>query len=204
MTPSRTFACFSLLAASLLLLPQGLRSQENTLHQSVQAAVLVADAEQAADRLEAWSESQGGYLLLKSSQRLLLRLPNARVPLLRGFLEQLSEDVVELNSQAVDLREQLLSTQARLRSREEILKKNLALLDQADRAGTLAIEKELLGLIAEVENLKAARQKLSFDQAFARVEISLKFLQPTLPKDIPSSFDWINQVSFGSFIEEGY
>ena len=178
-------------------------AEENYLHQSVGVTMLVADPAVAADRLEAWAESEGGYTLYKSDERVSLRLPHPRLGGLRGFLERLSEDILEYSPQAVDLREQLARAQSSLASRRDILARNLALLDQADTAGTLAIEQELLDLIQEVENLQAAVQKLTVDRTFARVEIGLRFEQSALPEDIPSSFAWINEVSFRPFIQRG-
>jgi len=194
----------ALLSLAALLLPVTLGAEENPLQQSVQVGMLVADPDQAGDRIEGWAEAQGGYLLEKSSERVVLRLPQARLPLLRGFLEGLSENLGSYSPQAADLREQLSQTRSGLRSREEILKRNLALLDQADAAGTLAIEQELLSLIEEVEGLKARLAALSLDQLYARVEIALSFRESPLPKDIPSSFGWINQVSFYALVEEGF
>jgi hypothetical protein len=198
----RTALALLLLAA--LLLPTTLGAEENTLQQSVQVGMLVADPDQAGDRIEGWAEAQGGYLLEKSSERVVLRLPLARLPLLRGFLEGLSEDILAYAPQAEDLREQLSQTRSGLRSRQEILKRNLALLDQADAAGTLAIEQELLSLIEEVEGLQARLAALSLDQQYARVEIALSFRESPLPRDIPSSFGWINKVSFYALVEEGF
>ncbi len=192
------------LLALALLLPAGLGAEENTLRQGVQASMLVSDPDQAGDRIEQWAEAQGGYLLEKSSERVVMRLPQARLPQLRGFLEGVSEDILDFSPKTEDLREELWATRSGLRSRQEILRRNLALLDQADAAGTLAIEQELLSLIEEVEGLKARLQALSLDQLYARVEIALSFQESPLPKDIPSSFGWINQVSFYSFVEEGF
>ena len=187
-------------ALGLLLASAG-RAEENYLHQGVRATMLVADAPAAADRLEAWCDAQGGYVLYKSDERVSFRLPHAALPRLRGFLEELSEDVLDFAPQAVDLREQLARTRSSLASRREILGRNLALLDKADTAGTLAIEQEMLGLVKEVEDLEAALARLGVDQAYARVDVDLRFEQATLPKDIPSSFPWINQVGFYPFVE---
>jgi hypothetical protein len=192
------------LLALALLLTAGLAAQENTLRQGVQVSMLVADPDQAGERIEQWAEAQGGYLLQKSSERVVMRLPQARLPQLRGFLEGVSEDILDFSPKTEDLREELWATRSGLRSRQEILHRNLALLDQADAEGTLAIEQELLSLIEEVEGLKARLQALSLDQLYARVEIALSFQESPLPKDIPSSFGWINQVSFYSFVEEGF
>ncbi len=176
---------------------------ENYLYQNIEATVLVVDPDQAADSLELWVEQTGGYTLLKSSDQVILRLPFGSIPQLRTKLDDLSEDILEISPQSQDLREQILEAQAKINSREEVLRRSLALLDQADVQGTLAIEKEILTLIDEIEQLKGALQKLNIDRTFSRAEISLRYLEQTLPENIPSSFDWINSVDFYSFINQG-
>lgn len=177
---------------------------ENYLYQNIEATVLVVDPDKAADSLELWVEQTGGYTLLKSSDQVILRLPFERIPQLRATLRELSEDILEISPQSQDLREQILEAQAKINSREEVLKQSLALLDQADVQGTLAIEKEILTLIDEIEQLKGTLQKLNIDRTFSRAEISLRYLEQTLPENIPSSFDWINSVDFYSFIDQGF
>ncbi|MBA7479003.1 hypothetical protein ES707_14434 [subsurface metagenome] len=177
---------------------------ENYLYQNIEATVLVVDPDKAAESLELWVEQTGGYTLLKSSDQVILRLPFERIPQLRATLRELSEDILEISPQSQDLREQILEAQAKINSREEVLRQSLALLDQADVQGTLAIEKEILTLIDEIEQLKGTLQKLNIDRTFSRAEISLRYLEQTLPENIPSSFDWINSVDFYSFIDQGF
>ncbi len=191
----------AVLLGLLLLAAIAAGAEESYLHQSVAVTMLVADADQAADRLESWAQSRSGYVLYKSRERVSLRLPHASLPQLRAALEELSEDILDFSPQAVDLREQLARTQASLASRREILGRNLAMLDQANVTGTLAIEREMLALIQEVESLQAALARLNVDRAYALVEVAMRYLQATLPEDIPSSFPWINQVAFYPFIE---
>ena len=77
---------------------------ENYLYQNIQATVLVADPDQAADDLELWVEQTGGYTLLKSSDRVILRLPFESIPKLRIKLNDLSEDILDMSPQSQDLR----------------------------------------------------------------------------------------------------
>jgi hypothetical protein len=69
--------------------------------------------------------------------------------------------------------------------------------------GTLSIEREIAGLIDEIEQLKGRLRKLVNDTAYARAEIQLAFMQKTLPHDIPSSFKWINGIDFYRFMGGG-
>jgi hypothetical protein len=112
-----------------------------------------------------------------------------------------AEEMVEFQLEARDLREEILGLEAGARSREEILARNLTYLDRADVTGTLAIEKEVMQLLGEIEALKGRLRKLENDRRLAKAEIQLNFLEQALPEDIPSSFYWINGIDFYRFME---
>ena len=188
-------------ALALMLLLSGvvLWSTDNTLYHSLRSTILVRDAEASADAITAWIESTGGYLLYRSEDYLVIRLPHTRVAELSTLLEGQAERVIELSPQAVDLRESILGTESSIRSREEILAKNLEYIDEADVAAALEIEREILRLLREIEDLKGRLRKLTVDRSMARAEVNLRFMEQTLPTDIPSSFGWINAVDFYLF-----
>jgi hypothetical protein len=195
----RVLVLIAILAAGFIQPVAG----ENYLYQIIKATVLVADPDRTADALELWVERNGGYALLKSSDQLVLRLPFERIPQLRKMLEELSDYILDLSPQSQDLREAILEAQAKINSRQEVLTQTLALLNQADVKGTLAIEKEVLTLIEEIEQSTATLQTLTLNRTLSRAEISLRYLEQTLPENVPSSFDWINSVDFYSFIHQG-
>lgn len=179
-------------------------AEENYLHHGVQATILVADADRSTDRLALWADEAGGYLLFKSSDVVVFRFPHTKVGELRGFLEDISETVVELSLQAQDLRESILGIQSGIQSREEILQQNLQYIDQTDVEGTLAIEKEIMQLLTEIEQLKGKLRKLTVDRTYALAQVSLRIMGQSLPTDIPSSFGWINTIDFYVFMGEGF
>ena len=178
-------------------------AQENYLHHGIQATILVADTDRAIDRLSLWADEAGGYLLFKSSEVVIFRFPHTKVGSLRDFLEEISETVVELSLQAQDLRESILGIQSGIRSREEILQQNLQYIDRTDVEGTLAIEREVMQLLTEIEQLKGKLRKLTVDRAHALARVNLRILGQSLPTDIPSSFGWINTIDFYTFVGEG-
>ena len=179
-------------------------AEENYLHHGVQATILVADVDRSIDRLALWVDEAGGYLLFKSSEVVIFRFPHTEVGRLRDFLEDISETVVELSLQAQDLRESILGIQSGIQSREEILQQNLQYIDQTDVEGTLAIEKEIMQLLTEIEQLKGKLRKLTVDRAYALAQVNLRILGQSLPTDIPSSFGWINTIDFYTFVDEGF
>jgi hypothetical protein len=179
-------------------------AEENYLHHAVQATILVADVDQAIDGLTRWADEAGGYLLYKSSDRVIFRFPYTEVGRLRDFLQNISDTVVELALEAQDLRESILGIQSGIRSREEILEQNLRYIDQTDVEGTLAIEQEVMQLLTEIEQLKGKLQKLTVDRTYALAQVNLRILGQSLPTDIPSSFGWINTIDFYRFMEQGF
>ena len=179
-------------------------AQENYLHHRVQATVLVAEVDPAIDGLDRWADEAGGYLLYKSSDRVIFRFPYTEVGRLRDFLQDMAETIVELTLEAQDLRESILGIQSGIRSREEILEQNLKYIDKTDVEGTLAIEQEVMQLLTEIEQLKGRLRKLTVDRTYALAQVDLRILGQSLPTDIPSSFGWINTIDFYKFMEEGF
>jgi hypothetical protein len=177
---------------------------DNFLYHHLRATLLVADPVESADLISRWAESNGGYFLLKSESQVVIRFPFTEIKGLRQLFADISERIIEISPQAVDLREQILGLQSGIRSRESILKKNLSFIDRADVAGTLAIEREVHALLQEIESLKGTFRKLNTDRRLARGEIYLSFREQSLPQDIPSSFDWINTVDFYKLMQEGF
>jgi hypothetical protein len=179
-------------------------AEENYLHHRVQATILVAEVDPAIDNLARWADEAGGYVLYKSSERVIFRFPYGEVGGLRDYLQNTAETVVELSLEARDLRESILGIQSGIASREEILQENLKYIDRTDVEGTLAIEQEVMQLLTEVEQLKGKLRKLTVDRAYALAQVNLRILGQSLPTDIPSSFGWINTIDFYRFMEEGF
>ncbi|TFG64996.1 MAG: DUF4349 domain-containing protein, partial [Spirochaetales bacterium] len=194
---------FIVLAGALVLALAALlpAEQENYLHYSFTAQLIVADPDKASQDLGAWCELMGGYFVLKSSDRVIMRFPYSQNGRLLPFLDSIAEEVLDFSPQAVDLREELLGLTSAIQSREEILSKNLAFIDKTTIEGTLAIEKEVMQLLSETEELKGKLNRLNGDRIYARADISLRYLEKKLPSIIPSSFAWLNGIDFYKFIK---
>jgi len=177
------------------------QSQQRYLSVSVRAQLVVLDAEGAARELTAWAEQAGGHFLLRSRDRVILRVPVARVEDLRRHLVEGAEAVLAYTPSATDLREENTRVESGITSREESLRLVLQYLDEADVTATLALEKEIASLVQGIEHLKGTRARLAHDAAFARVEIQLRSQAQTLPQRRPSTFAWINTVDLYRFLE---
>ncbi len=169
----------------------------------LKTTVLVADPETAADRIIEWVEENGGYFTFRSSDTVVLRVPSQKMGGFRSLLNELSEAVIDVSIRSQDLRENLLLLRSRIASSEDVLERNLALLDRADVKGTLLIEREIKSLLYEIEGYKGTLRKLETDRRFIHAEVSMSFKEQTLPQDLPTSFDWMNGLDFYRFVEGG-
>jgi hypothetical protein len=177
---------------------------EDFLAHSMHASILVSNPTHTAEMITQCTEDRGGYFVYKSSELVRVRVPSDQFGSLRIFVEENAEQIVELGINARDLREEIVRLRSGIKSREEILQRNLLYLGRTDVAGTLAIEREIMMLMGEIENLKGRLRKLNIDRDLAQVEVYLSFQEQTLPQDIPSSFEWINTIDFFHFLKEGY
>ena len=193
-----TVMIFALLTAGSVLYG------ENYLYHQIYASAMVGDPAGAAEELTGWVRQAGGYYVLKSKDRVVLRVPDAKISELKGYLETNTEELYEYLPSARDLREEILFLQSAIESREEIIEENLEYLDKTDVEGTLAIEKEVLDLLRELENLKGRLKMLNQNRAYAYAEVYLSFQTQSLPEKLPSSFEWLSGLDFYSFIQRGF
>jgi hypothetical protein len=179
-------------------------SAENYLYQQLEATLLVAEPDAVAEKITQWAEKAGGYFLVKSSTKVIIRFPWSKMDELREFLKTAAEEVITLSNKATDLRESFLEIQSGISSREEMLANTLRFLDRADIKGTLAIEKEVITLLKEIEELRGKLRKIYADRTYALATINLNFFRQSISQDIPSSFAWINRLDFYKFIQEEF
>lgn len=181
---------------------QSASGQTETLAVTVEAQVVAADREATALALSRWADESGGYFTYRSADRVTLRVPDGAVTELRPFVERLGDEVLVYNPATADLRARLREVDASIASRREALGEILGYLEDSDVAATLAFERELRSLNAEIEQLVGLRRVLRNRVAFARVEVALATRERGVPRRVPSSFEWINDVDLYRFVDE--
>ncbi len=188
-----------ILAAAAVSLWAG--EEKDTRHLSVDAGLMVFDRQEAADKLALWAEEHKGYFIWKSDESVRFRVPDQAVEELRGYLESIGDGLISYNRASFDLREDMMRSRSALQAREEILAKNLALLDSSNVEGTLALEREIRRLMREIDSNRGRLNKMEHDALMAMVNINLSFNQQTVAQDRPSRFEWINTVDFYRFVD---
>jgi hypothetical protein len=164
---------------------------------------MVFDRFKASDRLADWAEENGGYFTWKSDEQVTIRVPDEKVVPFRSFLESFSDQIIQYDLSALDLREDLMFSRSALAAREEILAKNISYLASSDVEGTLELEQEIRRLMTEIDGYRGLIRRMEHDRKMAMIEVSLSFRQQTIPDYLPSSFTWVNSVDFYDFMNSG-
>jgi hypothetical protein len=169
---------------------------------ALDAVILVADRFEAAEGIEKWVDTHGGYLISRLEDRLLLRVPTTALDGFVQFLESAADEIIRVVQRTDDNGQTLLETEAGIHSKQELFERSLALIDKTDLKTTLEIEAEILSILGDLEELKGKRQKLLAEARLARVQIDFRLEQETLPERLPSAFPWVNAVDFYSLMQE--
>jgi hypothetical protein len=170
--------------------------------QTLDAVILVADRFEAADGLEEWADKNGGYLISRVRDRIILRLPSSSLGDFIDFIEALAEEIIKIQQHSKDISQNILEAEAGIRSKEELFKQAVILLDQSDFSTTFEIESEVLSILVDIEHLKGIHRKLLGEGTLARVQIDFRLEEEKIPESLPSSFPWINTVDFYRLMEE--
>lgn len=191
-----------IISAQGALSDAGSLADQETLAVQVEARIVVADPDEASSRLASWADEHGGYFVERSFQRVVVRVPTAVVDEYRERIYEIGDPVLAYNPSARDLRDQISILRAQLISNEEALQQVLEYVDESGVAGTLALEQELRSVLTEIERLSGRLRALQNDIAFSRIRVHLTAQQETIPRQRPSSFQWINTIDLYRFIQE--
>jgi len=193
---------FVVMIAVISLSASVIEGGSNFTRQTLDGVILVEDRFEAADGIEAWVDRNGGYLLSRIEDRLVLRVPSKALDEFVDFLESFAEEIIQIQQKTEDISQSLLEIEAGIRSKQELFEQALVLMDQSDLSTTLEIESEILSILEDIEGLKGKLKKLQGESALARVQIDFTLEEEKLPESLPSSFPWINVVDFYLLMDE--
>jgi len=188
-----------LLAA--LVLP-GVPGDSGRRRQTLDAVILVSDRFDAADQLEQWVDTGGGYLVSRKEDALILRVPSEEVESFVSFLDDVADEVVQVRQETIDIGQELLEAEAGIKSKTELFDRALTLIDETDLETTLEIEREVLSILQDIEQLQGRYRMLLSEVELALVNVHFTLEEETIPQNLPSAFAWINAVDFYGMMQE--
>ena len=163
----------------------------------VTASVVVAvtQREQAADVLVDAAEELGGWFQSRTPTALSLRVPVENVDTLIEVAAEQGK-VVDRGLTREDVGRQIAEVRGRLEAREEVLERYYEVLEQAGAKSIVAVERQIVDAITQIEALKGQLRLLEDQAAYGRVEVAFQFRDRAAPaRDGTSSFRWLNTLN---------
>ena len=150
-----------------------------------------------------FAEEIGGYFLHSSEHGVSVRIPIENLSSFTAFLRDVGEEVEDYSPTAIDVREEIIYLESGINSRQEILDKNIELIEETGIDDTLAIEAEIIRLLNEIEGLKGRLRRIDVERGYTLVNNRFSFLTRSIPNNIQSMFSWINSLGLYTFLEKG-
>ena len=196
----RTLPLAALMGAACWCLPSAIAAPPQRTAVTAGLVVEVGDREQAADALVAAANDAGGYFAARRDESVTLRVPAEAVESLLERATSLGV-VVERTYRAEDLGLALARARSELSSREEMLESYFGVLEGARGDGVVEVEREILSLVQQIEQLRGQVRVMDHRVALATVVVGFRFQERRPPApDGESSFPWLNTVNLPDLV----
>jgi hypothetical protein len=162
----------------------------------------VTRRDEAADALVAQATEAGGYFAERTDQRLRLKVPADKA---RAFLASAEAQgvVVDRSFSSTGLSEQIADTNARLAAREDVLARYFSVLQTAGAGAVVTVEREIVRLVAEIEQYKGQLRALEHRADYADITLDFQFRDRAAPsRGGSSSFRWLNTLNLADIVED--
>lgn len=158
--------------------------------------------EDAADALVAKAEELGGWFQTRSTTSVGFRIPGAQTDAFLEYAGTLGV-VADRSFNAQDLTGELVDQRSRLAARESVLDKYYDVLSGANPKAVVSVERQITGLVAEIEQLRGRIRYLEHQGDYARVDVSFQFRDRSAPvRDGNSSFQWLNTLNLEDLVND--
>jgi hypothetical protein len=144
----------------------------------------------------------GGYLASRSDAAIVVRVPKARFQDLIAEIAKVG-DVLHRNIEAIDVSDQVVDLEARLKNARAMRDRLEQLLQGAKATkDALEIEKELGRVMADIEVMEGKLQLYNDKIAYSTVTVSF---QPLHTNQVHSMarlpFPWLNELGLSSLLQ---
>jgi hypothetical protein len=171
--------------------------------------VLSKDFEKILDATSERAIEAGGYIVLQTRERLVLRLPSAQFYAFVRGIDDLGE-VTSRRIESKDVSEEYHDLKIRLKSLVAMHSRVADFLKKAQGvADILRIERELSRLARDIDRVQGRMRFLATRAAFSKVDVRLQVKQPvrvakraTSPKEPVFSLpiQWVRRVGLGTLL----
>jgi len=177
-------------------------ARRNTTAITAGLVLSVDDRSATLDEAIALARSKGGWFAELGTDRVQLRVPAADARALVDELRGLG-DLVDRSFTSRDLTAEVVDIESRLKARREILARYEAVLAEASPKAIVSVERQITGVVAEIERLEGRLRVLTDQADHARIDLSLRFRERRAPtRDGSSSFAWLNTMNVADLLRD--
>lgn len=160
------------------------------------------NADEAADRLVKQAQQLNGYFVIKSSERVELKIPAQAATQMQQFLE-INWLVYQQDYQANDITRQLIEAQSRLKAKESLLHEYENILASAQSNKLLKASSAVTKLVQDIELLRGRINVLKHRTRYAKFTILFQLDSSTADtRNVTSSFPWLNSVGLPDLLTD--
>lgn len=172
------------------------------LFEQTTLTVSVSEPDRTADSLITRAQNLDGYFTYLSDQTVTVRIPSTKSAEFITYCETLGT-VLERRFETTGFDEALNQKRTRLKTKQEILERYLAVLKSSKKKTIVSVERAVQEVVADIESLKGSIAFMEHELAFARVTVQFQFKDRNAPVySGTSSFPWLNTLNLNTMIED--
>jgi len=173
-------------------------SDSSVVEQQLYFSVQTANVDSVFQKIIQTAESKGGYFTNYNNFSISLRLPASE---LQEFQKKLGgfAEITEKSFSSQDRKGDVERLNLQIHSRKKLLDSYLDLVKKAPFAELQSVEREMVSLNSQIENLQGQKQAIERRSALASISISVSAFVSPLPRISGNSpFLWINLTDLNS------
>lgn len=156
--------------------------------------------EEVIDAVVADAVARGGWFSRRTDEEVTIRVPVAQAEAALDAAAGLGR-VADRGIERTDATEALAALDAKLGSREEAMARYEAVMAEATPKSVVAVQRQILRLVEEMEGIKGQRRVLTDRTTWATVSIATRFEDRRAPvHDGESSFAWIDALDLADLL----
>jgi hypothetical protein len=145
------------------------------------------------------AEQKGGYFTNYSNNYIYIRIPVQALEEFNAVIKNLAE-IDSKNFTSTDISADIERLNAQIESRKKLLETYHGLVKNAPFAELQSVEREMVSLNSQIENLQGRKQAMEKNAALVLISIYAAYVKPLKfrQSDEESPFVWINSTDLNS------
>ena len=158
--------------------------------------------DEAADKLVKRAEQLQGYFVIRSNDRVELKVPSKEANKLQQFIEQ-NWLVYQQDYQANDITRQLIEAKSNLSAKEDLLGEYQKILASAKSDKLVKVSTAVTTLVREIELLRGRINYMQHQIRFAKFTVEFHMDRNAVDRrQVSSSFPWLNSVGLPNLLSD--